>query len=110
MYECVVDNKKVFVFIISFWKNKESYLINPHCRVLGQYSNGVARTIKSYAHQRETTVSSINSLQLCPFSKWTIFRGKNLLPEEASSFLSGSKFFPLRAVSCGMGNRFYHIR
>ena len=31
--------------------------------------NGVARTLKSYAHRRETTGSSIDSLHLLPFSK-----------------------------------------
>ena len=34
------------------------------------------------AHQRETSVSSNDSPQLCPFSKW-----ENLLPEVVNSFL-----------------------
>ena len=46
--------------------------------------NGVAR----YTHQRETTGSSNDSLQLRPFSKLkTSLKGKNLLPEGANSFL-----------------------
>ena len=51
-------------------------------------NNDVAMTLKKYAHQRETTVSSNDSLQLCPFSKMGIsLKGKNLLPEGANSFL-----------------------
>ena len=30
--------------------------------------NGVARTLKKYAYERDTTVSKSDSLQLCPFS------------------------------------------
>ena len=49
---------------------------------------GVARTLKNYTHQRETTVSSNDSLQLHPFSKWEL-----LLKER---ICSQSKFLPLR--------------
>ena len=35
-------------------------------------SNCVARTLKSYAHLRETTGSNNDSLQLHPFSKWEL--------------------------------------
>ena len=45
-------------------------------------------------HQRETTGSNSDSLQLRPFSK--------LEPR-------GSEFFSLRAVPNGMENHFYHI-
>ena len=38
-------------------------------------------------HQRETTGSSSDSLQLGPFSKWELLKEKNLLPEGANSFL-----------------------
>ena len=31
-------------------------------------NNGVARTLKSDSHKRETTVYNIDTLQLCPFS------------------------------------------
>ena len=48
----------------------------------------LARTLKKYANQRETTVLSNDSLQLCPFSKMgTSLKGINLLPEGANSFL-----------------------
>ena len=30
----------------------------------------VARTLKKYAYERDTTVSISDSLQLCPFSNW----------------------------------------
>ena len=50
-------------------------------------SNGVARTLKSYPHQRETTRSSNDSVQLHPFFEMGItFKGKNLLPEGRNSF------------------------
>ena len=46
------------------------------------------------AHQRETTGSSNDSLQLLPFSKWELLlKGKNLLPEGVNSFLY--KQFPI---------------
>ena len=54
------------------------------------HDNDVARTLKKLrsAHQRETTESSDDSLQLCSFSKMgTSLKGKNLLPEGANSFL-----------------------
>ena len=34
--------------------------------------NGIARTLKKYAHQRKTTGSSNDSLDLRPFSKWEL--------------------------------------
>ena len=70
-------------------------------------NNDVARTLKRYAHQREATVSSNDSLKLHPFSKWKrlqkericsqrarilLFKssslryGKSLLPHKVSSF------------------------
>ena len=57
--------------------------------------NGVARTLKSYAHQRETTRSSSDSLQLRPFSKWNFSKRKEFAPR-------GSEFFPLKAVLYGI--------
>ena len=50
---------------------------------------------KSYAHQRETTGLSSDSLQLCPFSKWKLLLNKEFAP-------SGSEFFPLRTIQVGM--------
>ena len=52
-------------------------------------SNGVARKLKSYAHQRETTGSSNDSFQLHSFSIWELL---------------------LRAVPYGTENHFYYIR
>ena len=67
-------------------------------------SNGLPRTLKNtYAHQRATTVSSNDSLQLRPFSKRELLKEKKNAPR-------GSEFFPLRAVPLGMENYFYHIR
>ena len=57
------------------------------CDVHGTSSNGVARTLKKYVRQRETTVSSIDSLQLRPFSKGNFSYRKEFLQEEADSFL-----------------------
>ena len=59
---------------------------------------GVVRTLKSYAYKRETTVSSNGYLQLRPFFKM------------GTTLKRKSDFFPLRAVSQGMKNHFYHIR
>ena len=42
--------------------------------------NGVARTLKKYAQQRETTASSNDSLQLRPFSKWELLLRKEFAP------------------------------
>ena len=50
--------------------------------------NEVARTLKSDAYQRETTGSSRDSLQLCPFSKWEL-----LLKDRMCS--QGNELFPL---------------
>ena len=56
--------------------------------------NGVARTLKKYARQRETIESSNVPFQLHPFSKWEL-----LLKERKKK----------RAVSYGMENHFYRI-
>ena len=55
-------------------------------------SNGVARTLKKYAHQRETTVSSNGSLQLRPFSKWELLFKERICShrERILSFKSSS--------------------
>ena len=51
-------------------------------------TNGVARKLKKYAYQRETTASSNDSLQNTSlFKMGTSLKGKNLLPEEANYFL-----------------------
>ena len=66
--------------------------------------NGVARALKKLRPlKRETTGSSSGSLQLRPVSKWELLLRKVFAPR-------GSEFFPLRAVSYGMDNHFYHIR
>ena len=51
--------------------------------------SGIARMNKKvYAHQRETTGSSSDSLQLHPFFEMgASLKGKNLLPEGVNSFL-----------------------
>ena len=49
------------------------------------------------------TGTSSNSLQLRPLSKLEL-----LLKDRFAS--EGSEFFPLRAVSYGLVNRFYHVR
>ena len=64
-------------------------------KILCQYGNdlfpvsmALPERSKNYAHQRETTVSSNDSLQFYPLSKWELLlKGKNLLPEGANSFL-----------------------
>ena len=63
--------------------------------------NGVARTLKSYAHQRQTTGTSSDSLELRQFSKWELLlKEKKILPEGV---------FPLTVLPYGMDNHFYHI-
>ena len=58
---------------------------------------------KSYAHQRETTGSSNDSLQLRPFSNSeTSLKGKNPPPK--------SEFLPLWVVPYRLDNTFYHIK
>ena len=59
--------------------------------------------IQSYAHQRETTVSSNDSLQFRLFSNGNFTKRKEFAP-------IGSEFFPLGAVPYGKENHFYHIR
>ena len=50
---------------------------------LSKYINDIDRTLKSYAHKRETTISSYGSLQLWPFPNGK----KNLRPEGENYFL-----------------------
>ena len=57
--------------------------------------NGVARTLKSYSHQRETTGSSSNSLQLLPFSKLELLLKERVYSqrERIISFKSNSLWY-----------------
>ena len=64
---------------------------------------GVQQWRKSNAHQRETTVSSNDSLQLRPFSKWEL-----LLKERICSQRERSLSF--KSSSLRYGNHFNHIR
>ena len=49
---------------------------------------------KRYAYQKETTGTSNDSLQLCPFSKWELLlKEKNLLPERVNSFIKSSSLW-----------------
>ena len=64
--------------------------------------DGIARTL-SYAHQTETTVSSNDSLQLHPFSKWEL-----LLKERICSQSEGILSF--KSSSLGMEIHLNHIR
>ena len=64
--------------------------------------NGVVRMLKNYAHQRETTGSSSDSLQLCPFSKLELllkegicFQREQILWEQILSYVSSSFTFSL---------------
>ena len=52
-------------------------------------------TEKSYAHQRETTGSSSDSLQLCPFSKWKLLLKERICSqrEQNLSFKSSSLWY-----------------
>ena len=54
--------------------------------------SGIARTPKSYVHQRETTGSSSDSLQLHPFSKWELLLKERIRSqrERILSFKSSS--------------------
>ena len=56
-----------------------------------------------YAHQRETTESSIYSLQLHPFSKW-----KLLLKERICS--QSERILSFKRSSLWYGSHFYHSR
>ena len=67
-------------------------------------NNGVVRTLKKYAHQRETAGSSGEQIH---FNQVIFQNGNVSLRKEF--FPRGSEFFPLRAVPFGMENRFYHI-
>ena len=67
-------------------------------------NNGVVRMLrKSYAHQRETTGPSSDSLRLRPFSKWELLLRKEFAHR-------GSKCCPLKEVVNGMKNHFNNIR
>ena len=55
-----------------FVRNPEDWFSCDKAHIDIILNNGVARTLKSYADQRETTVSSNNSLQLRPLSKWEL--------------------------------------
>ena len=57
--------------------------------------NGLARTLKSYAHQRETTESSNDSLQLRPFSKWELLLKERICSqrEQILTFMSSSLLY-----------------
>ena len=50
-----------------------------------------------YAHQRETTVLSNDSLQLHPFSKWELLL-KERICYQGGGGGGGGEFFPFRAV------------
>ena len=68
-------------------------------------SNNIDRTVKKLSTSKgdywiKQEFSAFASL----FKMGTSLKGKNLLPEPEG------KFLPLRAVSYGMENHFYHIR
>ena len=77
--------------------SSESKLVKiPHCwkshvaaqMVSGTTSLALPEGRKSYAHQRETTGSSSDSLQIASLFKFgTSLKRKNLLPEGPNSFL-----------------------
>ena len=58
-------------------------------------SKGVAKTLKSYAHQREITGSSSVSLQVRPFSKWELLLKERICSqrERILSFKSSSLWY-----------------
>ena len=64
---------------------------------------GVARTLKSYAHQMETTASSKDSLQLCSFSKWELHLKEKICSQR-------EQILSFKSSSLRYGNHFYHIR
>ena len=67
----------------------------------GCYDNPslLCNSVVSYAHQRETSVSSNDSLQVRPFSKWELLLRKEFAPRGGEKFAPrGNEFFPLRAV------------
>ena len=60
-------------------------------------SNGVARSLKSYAHQREITGTSSDSHLLCPLSNWELLlkeriysQRERILSFKSSSFSYGT--------------------
>ena len=67
-------------------------LMGSNCFSRGIRNNGIARTLKNYAHQRETTRSSSDPLQLRPFSKWELLLKERICSqsERIISFKSSS--------------------
>ena len=67
-------------------------------------TNSVARTLKNYAHQRESTGPSSDCLQLRPFSEWELLLKERTGYQRERKELAprGSEFFPLRAVPYDM--------
>ena len=70
---------------------------------LYMYPNGVARMLKSYAHQRETAGSSSASLQSNPFSKWELFlkeridsQRERILSFKSSFLFNGESLYRIR--------------
>ena len=68
-------------------------------------NNGVMAIMLKKVHTKGRLLDqAYDSLQLCPVSKWELLlKKKEFAP-------SGSKFFPLIAVSYGKENHFYHMR
>ena len=62
-YKGTILQRSYGIFLYTFVKFHGNNIWEP---------NLVARTLKKYAHQRETTGSSSDSLRLCPFSKWEL--------------------------------------
>ena len=67
------------------------------------FTNGVARMLKSFARQREITGSSNDSLQLHLYSKWEL-----LLKERICSH--GERILSFVSSSLKYGKSLYHIR
>ena len=75
--------------------NRRLQLYCSSCKCKIEYCSDVVRTpIKLYAHQRETTGSGSDSLQLRPFSKW-----KLLLKERTCSQRERILFFKSNSLS-----------
>ena len=64
-----VGNLRIFALEFQNYILLCVFILGKQCR---PDHNGVARTLKKFAHQRETTGSSNDFLQLCPFSKWDL--------------------------------------
>ena len=78
-----------------------SYTLYARRKYSGETYNGVAKTLKNYLHQGETTGTSSDSLQLRQNENFS--SRKEFAPR-------GSEFFPLRAVPFGLEKHFYHSR